>query len=239
LGESNGPPDGLKLTPEQLRIVRKWRLWLAPLRLVVGLTFFSLLVGGPRRFFSELPGQVFAGLFVFFVMIERFLHTPDVTGERKDEGSSTILWITFGASYVLAFVDWYWIRPHWSLVAWSWKWVVAGCVLFALGETLRLVSIRTLGRYFTIQVRLHEGQRVIRHGVYRVLRHPAYTGLWLVNLGYITLFGSVLGYAAYLLAGLPGLLNRIRVEERAMTERFGAEYTDYCRSTKRLIPFVY
>jgi len=35
------------------------------------------------------------------------------------------------------------------------------------------------------------------------------------------------------------MLYRIRVEEVALTDQFGDEYTQYCRRTKRLIPFVY
>ena len=238
MAEPGQEPKTVKYTPEQLREIKKWRLLLAPLRLVVGITFFALLVGGPRKFFAALPGQVFAALFVFYVMIERVAQAPDIGGEYADQRSAAILWGTFGFSYVLAMVDWYWIRPHWALLEWSWHWVAAGVALFAAGETLRLVAIRTLGRFFTINVRLHDGHQVIQHGIYRRVRHPAYTGLWLVNLGYITLFASVLGYGAYLLLGTPALWNRIRVEERALTEKLGDGYRAYMRRTKRLIPFV-
>jgi protein-S-isoprenylcysteine O-methyltransferase Ste14 len=43
----------------------------------------------------------------------------------------------------------------------------------------------------------------------------------------------------FVLAVIPAMLYRIRVEERALTERFGDEYTEYCKKTKRLIPFIY
>jgi len=38
---------------------------------------------------------------------------------------------------------------------------------------------------------------------------------------------------------LVGLLYRIRVEERALSDEFGEVYRSYARRTKRLVPFVY
>ena len=35
------------------------------------------------------------------------------------------------------------------------------------------------------------------------------------------------------------LLYRIHVEERALTEAFGAEYVQYSQVTKRLVPGIY
>jgi protein-S-isoprenylcysteine O-methyltransferase Ste14 len=32
---------------------------------------------------------------------------------------------------------------------------------------------------------------------------------------------------------------RIRVEERLLIAELGSDYVDYCRRTKRLIPFIY
>jgi protein-S-isoprenylcysteine O-methyltransferase Ste14 len=35
------------------------------------------------------------------------------------------------------------------------------------------------------------------------------------------------------------LLYRIHVEEMALTEAFGDDYVDYCRTTRRLVPGIY
>jgi protein-S-isoprenylcysteine O-methyltransferase Ste14 len=45
--------------------------------------------------------------------------------------------------------------------------------------------------------------------------------------------------AIIVLPPIVALLYRIHVEELALTSAFGNDYTDYSRSTKRLIPFVY
>jgi protein-S-isoprenylcysteine O-methyltransferase Ste14 len=230
--------DG-KFSEEQLRRLRRFKLWMTPVRLVIALSVLSLAAGGPRHFFAELPGQVFSILFSIFVVIERVLQAPDFGGKGKDEGSILIGWIAFGSAYALSIADWYLIRPKWALLEWSWWWILAGAVIVALGSVVRVVSIRALGRFFTIRVRLHEGQTLVKEGLYEHVRHPAYTGVLLGTLGCISIFASALGFAAFFLLVIPAMLYRIRVEELALIEQFGDEYVEYCSKTKRLIPFVY
>ena len=230
--------DG-KFSEEQLKRLRKFKLWMTPVRLVIALSIFSLAAGGPKYFFTELPGQVFSILFSVFVVIERFIQAPDFGGKTKDEGSILVGWLAFGTAYALSIADWYLIRPKWALLEWSWWWLLAGGVLVALGSIIRVISIRALGRFFTTRVRLQEGQTLIKEGFYKYVRHPAYTGVLFGVLGCITLFASVLGFGAFIVLMLPAMFYRIRVEEMALAEQFGDEYVEYCSKTKRLIPFVY
>lgn len=230
--------DG-RFSEEQLRHLRKFKLWMTPVRLAIALSVFSLAAGGPRRFFSEAPGQVFSILFSIFVVLERVFQAPDFGGRGKDQDSITLGWIAFGGAYALSIADWYLIRPRWALLEWSWWWLLAGGLLVALGSIIRVVAIRTLGRFFTTRVRLHEGQQLIREGFYKYVRHPAYTGLLLGTLGCISIFASVLGYGVFVVLVIPAMLYRIQVEELALAGQFGDEYVEYCMKTKRLIPFVY
>ena len=228
----------MKLTEEQLRFIKQLRLLAVPFRLVLGLTFFSLIAGGWGRFFSQLPGAVFALLFCAMVIIERLVQAPDVGGERKDRGSVVFLWVGFGMAYAAAIADYYWLRPHWAPWSWNVYWLAAGVGLYLVGQTIRVVAIRTLGRFFTISVRRHENHRVITEGPYRLVRHPAYSGLWLMAVGYVSLFASALVLAYFLLIGTGALLYRIRVEEKMLLETFGDEYRQYMKRTRRLVPWV-
>lgn len=230
--------DG-KFSEEQLERLRRFKLWMTPVRIVIALSVISLAAGGPKHFFSELPGQVFAVLFSIFVVIERVFQAPDFGGKGKDQGSILLGWIAFGGAYALSIADYYLIRPKWALWEWSWWWILAGVLLVVLGSVIRVVSIRALGRFFTTRVRLHEGQKLIQEGFYKYVRHPAYTGLLLGTLGCMSIFASAIGYGAFVFLVIPAMLYRIRVEELALTEQFGDEYVEYCSKTKRLIPFVY
>ncbi len=116
-----------------------------------------------------------------------------------------------------------------------------GIGLFVLwcGLALRLWSFKTLGRYFTFDVQTSDDQPVITSGPYRFVRHPSYAGLLLAFIGVGLLFAnwwSLLATTAFLLLGL---VNRIRVEERALSKDLGGRYQSYARSRKRLIPFVW
>jgi len=114
-----------------------------------------------------------------------------------------------------------------------------GLALLLGGIIIRWAAVLTLGKYFTGTVLIKHDHRLIRSGLYKHLRHPAYTGALVAHLGlglsFSNWFTIVLSSAPYLMAAL----YRIHVEERALGEAFGDEYLNYSRSTKRLIPKIF
>jgi protein-S-isoprenylcysteine O-methyltransferase len=88
-------------------------------------------------------------------------------------------------------------------------------------------------------VTIEPGQRIVRRGPYRLLRRPSYTGIFLIFTGFGLACGSWVGAAVALLVVFAGMLPRIRVEERALAQAFGADYTDYANSTARVLPYVW
>jgi protein-S-isoprenylcysteine O-methyltransferase Ste14 len=52
-------------------------------------------------------------------------------------------------------------------------------------------------------------------------------------------FGSWVSAAVAVLVGFAGILPRIRVEERALADAFGADYAEYAHATTRLVPHVW
>jgi len=116
--------------------------------------------------------------------------------------------------------------------------VIGLCLLLA-GITIRWVSIYTLGKYFTGTVVIKTDHQLVRAGIYRHLRHPAYTGTLLAHLGLGLAFSN---WYSLLLSTVPFFLvasYRMRVEERALASAFGSEYVNYCKTSKRLIPGLY
>jgi len=79
----------------------------------------------------------------------------------------------------------------------------------------------------------------VRTGVYRFVRHPAYTGLLVAFLGLGVSLGHWLSLIAVMVPPAAALAYRIRVEEAALLESLGSEYAEYCGVTRRLIPGVY
>ena len=98
-------------------------------------------------------------------------------------------------------------------------------------------SPRDLGRNWSISLEIRSEHRLVRTGVYRLIRHPMYSSFFLLALAQLLLLPNWLAGASGLVG--VGLLYtfRIRQEERMMLERFGADYRDYMASTKRLVPW--
>jgi protein-S-isoprenylcysteine O-methyltransferase Ste14 len=113
-----------------------------------------------------------------------------------------------------------------------------GVVLLYAGIALRLYAMAMLGAFFTTTVAVAPGQTVIERGPYRRIRHPSYTGLLLILLGFSLGLANWLSLLVIMGSALTGLAHRIRVEEEALQEQLGQRYREYMRSTKRLIPFV-
>lgn len=116
-------------------------------------------------------------------------------------------------------------------------WAGVGAALLLGGLALRSWAVVVLGRWFTWNVRLQEGQEVIRHGPYRLVRHPSYTGALLSYLGLPMLFHSwwTLLFAAI---ALPlAFARRIRHEERLLRRDLEG-YSAYAATVKALIPGI-
>jgi protein-S-isoprenylcysteine O-methyltransferase Ste14 len=222
------------------RLTSRQHLWMETLFLLFTyLAGYSLLAGGPGRFFSEPAGPAFLVMAALTVISERASRHADPRGAVKDRGTANTLTWALLLVPAVGLLDYYWLRPRLHLLEWSWGWLAAGAMLALLGTVVRVISIRKLGKFFSKTVRIHEEHKIVQDGIYRRIRHPAYTGLLLVWGGYVTLFASLWGYLALVLLMLPALASRIRVEEKALLECFEADYRAYCDRTWRLVPFLY
>lgn len=154
----------------------------------------------------------------------------------SDAGSLRLIWITVVVSLTAAFlVAGAFPEGRFRDVELT---RMVGVALFVSGAALRWYAIFYLGRYFTVDVRIAENQRVIDTGPYRFVRHPSYTGVLLEFLGFALCIGNA--WSMLLLAPVVIVFwYRIRVEERALAQGLGEAYTSYQRRTKRLIPFIY
>lgn len=113
-----------------------------------------------------------------------------------------------------------------------------GLIVFFAGFSLRKMAKRTLGNYFFNGINSLQEHKLVKHGIYSCIRHPIYFGAILFNLGFILLFSSLYGFLI-MLAFIPCILYRIRIEEKMLIQKFGEEYRDYMKTTNKIIPFVY
>lgn len=105
-----------------------------------------------------------------------------------------------------------------------------------VGLAVRLWAVMTLGGSFSTFVQVDADQAVVSRGPYRWVRHPSYTGLLLVALGFGLGARNWLSLLICAVVPLLGLLPRMAIEESEMTRVLGEQYRSYQRTTHRLVP---
>ena len=157
------------------------------------------------------------------------------TGENLDRGSRVWVVALVVAGTATAFA-----------LAWrgvgridGWWPVVLGEALAVCGIGLRAWSVTTLGAFFTTAVEVQRDHRIIESGPYRWLRHPSYTGALLTVAGVTLALASWPGCMVAALLTVAGLVQRIRVEERALAARLGPAWVAFAHGRRRLIPLVW
>lgn len=182
----------------------------------------------------------FIVLVVAWVLFELWLGWRRRSQDRsRDRGTLVLLLATIGACIVAAV--WLAWQPAGRiedpglrrLLSWS------GQSLMLAGMLLRYWSVRVLARFFTIDVAVQEGHELIRRGPYRWVRHPSYTGSLATFLGFGLALGNLWSLLVLMTPVVIAFLRRIRVEERVLAEAFPAEYPEYARQTRRLVPFLW
>lgn len=188
--------------------------------------------GWPRAFWSSYAAFC---LFEVWVWL-RDRNNPG--GEDADRGSLRVVAGTIAAGIFVAFYAAHAIE--FTRITTFMAPVHAGAlILIWSGLALRLWAILTLGAFFHRTVRLREAHRMITAGPYRIVRNPAYLGSLLTLVGVGLGLDSGLSVLALTIAGLIAFGWRIRVEDAALTRRFGQDHLDYRRRKAALIPFVW
>jgi protein-S-isoprenylcysteine O-methyltransferase Ste14 len=115
----------------------------------------------------------------------------------------------------------------------GWFWL--GLALVVLGLAFSVSARVWLGNNWSGVVTLKQDHELIRSGPYRWVRHPIYTGLLLAILGSAIALGEWRGLIALaLVAG--AFLRKVAIEERFLTQQFGAAYQRYRAEVPALFP---
>ena len=116
---------------------------------------------------------------------------------------------------------------------------ITGVCLMILGLFIRLSAINQLKQFFTINVAIRGDHKLVRDGLYKYIRHPAYSGGIITFIGCAICYGNPVSFVVIALPYILLILNRIKIEEAVLTEKFGKDYIEMQRKTKKLIPFIY
>jgi protein-S-isoprenylcysteine O-methyltransferase len=155
----------------------------------------------------------------------------------KDRYTLQLIWLVNLSAIAVAIVAAY--RLHSCRMPWPTLALKGGFVLFGLGLILRWYSIIYLGRFFTTNVAIAKDHVLIDSGPYRFIRHPSYTGVLVMVIGFALSFANWCSLLIVIIPIFAMQLRRIHVEEQALLDGLGEQYRRYVRRTKRLVPMIY
>ena len=164
-------------------------------------------------------------------------HSKSESSTRLDRSSIKYLWIAIYGSIAVGvllgvkgvgFIPG--VYPGISII---------GLALIIVGLAVRWIAILTLRQYFTVDVAIQKGHRIIEKGLYKNVRHPSYSGALLAFAGLGLSFSSWVSLAVIFIPILLAFLFRIKVEEEALIAAFGESYKIYISKTNKLVPGVY
>ncbi|PCH35166.1 hypothetical protein WOLCODRAFT_79931 [Wolfiporia cocos MD-104 SS10] len=138
-------------------------------------------------------------------------------------------------------------------------WFLVGAGLAAIGGFIRYNCYRTLGRFFTYEISIRDGHKLVTSGPYSWVRHPSYTsgiaccvgmgisygsqGSWLRECGILgTTAGKAVSvlYVLMIAYGITSLVVRAPREDAMLQKQFGEEWDQWAKRVPyRMVPYIF
>ncbi len=117
-----------------------------------------------------------------------------------------------------------------------WPAFVAGWLCAVISFLLRRRAISALGKFWSLHVEIRENHQFVQSGPFRWMRHPTYFSMILELLSGGLILGAWFSLLIIPILFFPVLAWRLKLEERALVEKFGDAYRLYQRTTPSLVP---
>lgn len=200
-----------------------------------------MYIFGESYFETDIFREVFQIVFLLYIMAEVFIlgytswqNRKSLDKNKGDKGSYLV--IVFGTIAII-YLNLFCRKNYLSILPETMFWT--GGVAIIAGIVLRLKSVLTLGKFFTVSVQVDSKQRIIQTGLYKYIRHPAYSGSILSLIGIALAFRSILGIIGTIIIIAVIYGYRIKIEEKLLESNFKSSYKEYKEHTKRIIPFIW
>jgi protein-S-isoprenylcysteine O-methyltransferase Ste14 len=112
-------------------------------------------------------------------------------------------------------------------------WNLFGFLPLVLGLASPVIAVMTFRRAGTSPEPFHEPSVMVTTGIYRTSRNPIYLGFLLVLLGLAVLLRSLTPFLVVIAYVILIERNVIRFEERLLADKFGEQWVEYKKRTRR------
>jgi protein-S-isoprenylcysteine O-methyltransferase Ste14 len=221
----------------QTRLVLGSLTLTGPAALIVALSLIAalvtLIVLSKPSIGMLLAGGVWLGFVVFWSLTAR-QHGPRRSEESARSRGLHRNFLNLGLLLLFVWIpglDWRYLPPNpWNLPI--------GLGIMAAATLLHIWARAHLGRNWSSPVMIKDDHELVRTGPYRVVRHPIYTAILGLAIGTAVVSGRVLSLLGAMVFAM-AYLRKLRMEERALSETFGATWQEYRRHSWALLPPVF
>ncbi|MBN1533345.1 MAG: isoprenylcysteine carboxylmethyltransferase family protein [Spirochaetes bacterium] len=216
--------------------MKKYASYVFPALLWIGVIVLGFLkITRDGDMWSGLPCNLDAVVIVLYMLwmaYETRVSHHDVTQEKAVSDHGTGVFYALGHGFTI--LSALWCDPLWRRPG---PYHCIGLAVFLSGVILRLWSVRTLGRFYSHIVRTIADHRIVDTGPYRLLRHPAYTGMITAHLGITIFYFNCATLLIFSLLLIPSIVVRILVEEKTLMGIEG--YAEFAKARKRILPLLW
>jgi protein-S-isoprenylcysteine O-methyltransferase Ste14 len=115
---------------------------------------------------------------------------------------------------------------------------VIGFIAGISGLVLCRIAQITIGKSWRVGIDEDAKPGLIIKGIYKYMRNPTYTGLFVLCAG-VWIINPTFLFSFWILAFYIMMEFQVRCEEEYLESVYGKEYLEYCQKTKRYFPLVY
>lgn len=110
-----------------------------------------------------------------------------------------------------------------------------GVVLLYLGSAMNIWGRIVLKNNWANHIKIYSDHRLVTHSVFKIVRHPLYTSLFVMMFGGALFFSNLACFLLTAFVFIPMMYYRAKQEEKLLCQEF-PEYENYRRTTGMFFP---
>ncbi|MFW6134211.1 MAG: methyltransferase family protein [Elusimicrobiota bacterium] len=176
---------------------------------------------------------VFA-VWAFFnkVFVTKWIHRIDkIKGKVYGRKITKLIYLFYPVPFIFSPVEFFLVERNinYYLSAFAFLAYISAWIL-------SIKSIKTMGKYWTVDVEMRENHPLIKKGPYKYMRHPHYLFTFIELLGLPLIANAYYTFIVTAIIFIPLYTARITIEEKQMINKFGDKYRRYKKQVWGLFP---